>query len=109
MSATAHDGSAHGVPAAADDGDAHQTPAGADQHLQIQKTATHDMATAGRGVGETSDGASPQEGHQQDHQQEQQQKHRKGVVSATVDTIVNKALGFGGASKAEKRRSLGAA
>ncbi|KAK2061519.1 hypothetical protein LY76DRAFT_590325 [Colletotrichum caudatum] len=63
-------------------------------------------AAADRNVGEGNAGAGQQEYHHHDHQQ---QKHRKGPISAVVDTVVNKALGFGGASEAEKRRSLGAA
>ncbi|KAK2030289.1 hypothetical protein LX32DRAFT_727418 [Colletotrichum zoysiae] len=94
----------------AGDSGVHQTPLGSDQHVQPQNTDTHDMAAAAdRSVGGGNAGTTGQQEHHHDDQQQKHQKHQKGAVSAVVDTVVNKALGFGGASKAEKRRSLGAA
>ncbi|EFQ26796.1 uncharacterized protein GLRG_02616 [Colletotrichum graminicola M1.001] len=105
MSATAPNESAPGVHAG--DSGIHQTPLGSDRHVQLQNTDTYDVAAAAnRNVGGGNDGGTSQQ--DQNHQQ-QQQKRQKGEISSIVDTIVNKALGFGGASKAEKRRSLGAA
>ncbi|KAK1596913.1 uncharacterized protein LY79DRAFT_577055 [Colletotrichum navitas] len=116
MSATAPNESAPGVHAG--DSGIHQTPPGSDGHVQLQNTDTdtYDVtaAAANRDVGGGNDGGTSQQDHhhEQQHQQQQQQqdqKRQKGEISSIVDTIVNKALGFGGASKAEKRRSLGAA
>ncbi|KAK2008343.1 hypothetical protein LZ32DRAFT_460517 [Colletotrichum eremochloae] len=104
MSATTPNEPAPGVHAG-DSSGIHETPLGGNQHVQLQNTDTHDMAAA-----HNNGGTGQQEHHHQHHQHPQQkhQKHHKGEISAIVDTVVNKALGFGGASKAEKRKSLGA-
>ncbi|KAK2045223.1 hypothetical protein LZ31DRAFT_594196 [Colletotrichum somersetense] len=106
--AAAPNESAPGVHAG--DSGVHQTPLSSDQQVQSQNTDTHDMAAAAdRNVGGGNAGTTGQQEHHHDNQQQKHQKQQKGAVSAVVDTVVNKALGFGGASEAEKRRSLGAA
>ncbi|KDN72375.1 hypothetical protein CSUB01_00058 [Colletotrichum sublineola] len=105
MSATTPNEPAPGVHAGDSSGIHETPPLGGNQHVPLQNTDTHDMAAAHNNVGT---GQQEHHHHHHQHPQQKHQKHHKGEISAIVDTVVNKALGFGGASKAEKRKSLGA-
>ncbi|GJC82979.1 hypothetical protein ColLi_05817 [Colletotrichum liriopes] len=61
-----------------------------DRNILDETKDTHGTAAADRNVGETIDSTK---------------HHHKGGISARVDDIVNKALGFGGASEAAERKS----
>ncbi|OBR08847.1 hypothetical protein CH63R_07612 [Colletotrichum higginsianum IMI 349063] len=120
MSGTAPNDTAPGDPAAADDGIQQSSLGDANQHERERKrdqgtnyaggcrnavdeakdtntttttTTTHDtLAAAGHHAGEAGDAADGA-------------KHHKGALSGLVDNIVNKALGFGGASEAAERKA----
>ncbi|KAK6224836.1 hypothetical protein QIS74_03163 [Colletotrichum tabaci] len=131
MSGTAPNDAAPGDPAAADDGIQQSSLGDANQHGQPQQvshrflpereigrerkedqgtncaggcrnavneakdanttTIQDTPAAAGHHAGETGDGDGA--------------KHHKGALSGLVDNIVNKALGFGGASEAAERKA----
>ncbi|WQF83300.1 hypothetical protein CDEST_08314 [Colletotrichum destructivum] len=114
MSGTAPNDAAPGDPAAADDGIQQSSLGDANQHerhtnraggcryavdeakdTNTTNTTTHDTpAAAGHHAGEAGD-AGDGDGS----------KHHKGALSGLVDNIVNKALGFGGASEAAERKA----